>query len=100
MSTILALQVVRQPAGTYTPQQHSMRVAPLFLEPLLAYLLYYVVLGCMSLYHRRDRRKLDSLNRKLRKMVAELKVSPNKRIISAPVMQRYCGPSDRAQDGQ
>ncbi len=33
------------------------------------------MLGCLSLYHRRDRRKLETLNSKMRKMVAELKVS-------------------------
>lgn len=49
-------------------------MAPLFLEPVLAYLLYYVVLGCLDLFHRRDKRKLDNLNNKMRKMVAELKV--------------------------
>ncbi len=56
-------------------------MAPLFLEPLLAYLLYYIVLGCLSLYHRRDRLKLDSLNKKLRKMVTELKVGPSDLIL-------------------
>ena len=69
-------QVVRQPAGTYTPQQHSLRVAPLFLEPLLAYVLYFVVLGAMHIFDRRDRRRLNGLNRRLRKMILELKVQP------------------------
>ncbi|CAL8460568.1 g97 [Coccomyxa elongata] len=75
MAVVGAAWVVQQPAGTYTPQQHSLRVAPLFLEPLLAYMLYYVMLSCLSLYHRRDRRKLETLNSKMRKMVAELKDS-------------------------
>lgn len=70
----MVVKVVQQPPGTYTPQQHSLRVAPLFLEPLLAYVLYFVVLGALRLFDMRDRRRLDSLNRRLRKMVSELKV--------------------------
>lgn len=73
---VLPHQVVQQPAGTYTAQQHSARVAPLFLEPVLAYAVYWAVLGALQLFDRRDRRRLDSLNRKLRKMVSELKVLP------------------------
>lgn len=65
---------MQQPAGTYTAQQHSARVAPLFLEPVLAYAVYWAVLGGMRLFDGRDRARLESLNRKLRKMVAELKV--------------------------
>ena len=86
-------QVVQQPSGTYTPQQHSLRVAPLFLEPLLAYLLYYMVLGCLSLYHRRDRRKLETLNSKMRKMVAELKVGEAWYLwlVVCPCRIRLCG---------
>ncbi len=67
-------QVIQQPAGTYTPQQHSLRVAPLFAEPILAFLLYYVILGAMHLWDKRDKRRVDILSKKLRKMVSELKV--------------------------
>lgn len=67
-------QVIQQPVGTYTPQQHSLRVAPLFAEPILAFLLYYVILGAMHLWDKRDKRRVDSLSKRLRKMVAELKV--------------------------
>ncbi|CAK0742861.1 hypothetical protein CVIRNUC_001426 [Coccomyxa viridis] len=70
-----AAWVVQQPTGTYTPQGHSMRVAPLFAEPVLAYLLYYIVLGAMHLWDNRDKRRVEVLNKKLRKMVAELKDS-------------------------
>ena len=70
----MAWQVVQQPTGTYTPQGHSLRVAPLFAEPVLAYLLYYIVLGAMHLWDNRDKRRVEVLNKKLRKMVAELKV--------------------------
>ena len=66
-------QVIQQPAGTYTPQEHSLRVAPLFAEPFLADLLYYVILGAMHLWDKRDRRRVDMLSKELRKMVAELK---------------------------
>ena len=69
--------MVRQPAGTYTPQQHSLRVAPLFAEPILAFLLYYIVLGAMHLWDKRDKRRVEVLSKKLRKMVAELKVRPS-----------------------
>ena len=71
----MMLQVIQQPAGTYTPQQHSLRVAPLFAEPILAFLLYYVILGAMHLWDKRDKRRVDVLSKKLRKMVSELKVS-------------------------
>ena len=74
LSTSMAWQVVQQPTGTYTPQGHSLRVAPLFAEPVLAYLLYYIVLGAMHLWDNRDKRRVEVLNRKLRKMVSELKV--------------------------
>ena len=74
LSTSMAWQVVQQPTGTYTPQGHSLRVAPLFAEPVLAYLLYYIVLGAMHLWDNRDKRRVEVLNKKLRKMVAELKV--------------------------
>ena len=74
LSTSMEWQVVQQPTGTYTPQEHSLRVAPLFAEPILAYLLYYVVLGAMHLWDNRDKRRVEVLNKKLRKMVAELKV--------------------------
>ena len=67
--------MIQQPAGTYTPQQHSLRVAPLFAEPILAFLLYYVILGAMHLWDKRDKRRVDVLSKKLRKMVSELKVS-------------------------
>ena len=73
-STSMAWQVVQQPTGTYTPREHSLRVAPLFAEPILAYLLYYIVLGAMHLWDNRDKRRVEVLNKKLRKMVAELKV--------------------------
>ena len=69
-------QVIQQPAGTYTPQEHSVRVAPLFAEPILAFLLYYGILGAMHLWDKRDKRRVDILSKKLRKMVAELKVRP------------------------
>ena len=52
-----------------------MRVAPLFAEPILAFLLYYVILGAMHLWDKRDKRRVDVLSKKLRKMVSELKVS-------------------------
>jgi hypothetical protein len=81
-------QVVQQPAGTYTPQQHSARVAPLFLEPVLAYAVYWAVLGALRLFDRRDRRRLDSLNRKLRNMVSELKVLPHGRLSTMPACRR------------
>ena len=68
-------QVIRQPAGTYTPQEHSVRVAPLFAEPIVAFLLYYVILGAMHLWDKRDKRRVDNLSKKLRKMVSELKVT-------------------------
>lgn len=67
-------QVIQQPAGTYTPQEHSLRVAPLFAEPILAFLLYYIILGAMHLWDKRDKRRVELLSKKLRKMVAELKV--------------------------
>ena len=50
-------------------------MAPLFAEPILAFLLYYVILGAMHLWDTRDKRRVDLLSKKLRKMVAELKVS-------------------------
>ena len=74
LMTSMAWQVVQQPTGTYTPQGHSLRVAPLFAEPILAYLLYYIVLGAMHLWDNRDKRRVEVLNKKLRKMVSELKV--------------------------
>ena len=49
-------------------------MAPLFAEPIIAFLLYYVILGAMHLWDNRDKRRVEVLNKKLRKMVAELKV--------------------------
>ena len=74
MCLFLGWQVIQQPAGTYTPQEHLLRVGPLFAEPILAFLLYYVILGAMHLWDKRDKGRVETLSKKLRKMVSDLKV--------------------------
>ena len=67
------MQVVRQPPGTYTARGHSARVAPLFLEPLVAWLAHALAGTVLRAAARRDAARLGRLQSNLRKMVAELK---------------------------
>lgn len=66
-------QVVRQPPGTYTAQGHTLRVAPLFVEPLVAWLLHALAGTGLRVLARRDAARLSSLQGNLRKMVSALK---------------------------
>ena len=72
-STAAGVQVVRQPPGTYTAREHSARVAPLFLEPLLAWAAHALAGTALHMAARRDAARLGRLQSNLRKMVAELK---------------------------
>lgn len=67
-------QVLRQPPGRFTAAQHSARVAPVLLTPLVAFLLHAALRWLAGALGRRDARRLRQLEARLRKMVGELKV--------------------------
>lgn len=68
------VQVLRQPQGTYTPQQHALRVSPILVEPASAFGLHYCVFGLLRLRNRRLDRRLKSLNKKMKQLIHDLKV--------------------------
>ncbi len=70
-----AMQVRQQPAGTYTSQEHFVRVLPIFLVPSTEWGLYLALRWVLRWVEARDRAKITSLQAKLKKMVNELKVS-------------------------
>ncbi|KAK9842100.1 hypothetical protein WJX81_008359 [Elliptochloris bilobata] len=70
-----AAWVVRQPPGTYTARGHSTRVAPLFLEPFVAWLAHALAGTALQVAAQRDAARLARLQGNLRKMVAGLKDS-------------------------
>lgn len=67
-------QVLRQPHGKFTAGEHSVRVLPVLVAPLAAYLLHSVLRWGVGVLGRRDAARMKMLEAKLRKMVAELKV--------------------------
>lgn len=68
-------QVRQQPMGTYTSQEHFVRMLPVFLVPASAYALYMALSWVLRWVEIRDRARLTGLQAKLKKMVNELKVS-------------------------
>lgn len=68
------LQVLRQPEGTYTAQEHALRVSPIVLEPIGAYSLHCLLQWLLKIRDKRLARYLKSLQTKMKKMVHDLKV--------------------------
>ena len=68
-------QVLRQPEGTYTAQEHALRVSPILIEPIGAYSLHCLLQWLLKIRDKRLARHLKSLQTKMKKMVHDLKVS-------------------------
>ena len=66
--------MLRQPQGTYTAQQHALRVSPIIIEPVFAFGLHYCVFGLLRLRDRRLDRRLKGLNKKMKQLIHDLKV--------------------------
>ena len=67
-------QVLRQPEGTYTPQEHALRVSPILIEPLSAYSLHCIIQWLLKIRDKRLTRRLKSLDTKMKRMIHDLKV--------------------------
>ncbi|KAK9842949.1 hypothetical protein WJX74_004808 [Apatococcus lobatus] len=70
-----AAWVRQQPVGTYTSQEHFVRMLPVFLVPASAYGLYVALSWVLRWVEIRDRARLTGLQAKLKKMLNELKDS-------------------------
>jgi hypothetical protein len=70
-----AAWVMQQPMGKYSSIGHAKRVAPAFIAPIMAYVVYRVTDRLRSLFDRRADAQITRLKEKLTKMVAELKDS-------------------------
>jgi len=67
--------VARQPPGVFTPSQHAARVLPVFIAPALAYIVYYSLSYVFKLLDRWTLRKINHSERRLKKVLNELKDS-------------------------
>lgn len=67
-------QVLRQPEGTYTAQEHALRVSPILVEPVGAYSLHCIIQWLLKMRDKRLARRLKSLETKMKRMVHDLKV--------------------------
>ncbi|DBA73731.1 TPA: hypothetical protein ACH3X2_009707 [Trebouxia sp. C0005] len=72
---LFAAWVLRQPEGTYTPQEHALRVSPILIEPLSAYSLHCIIQGLLKIRDKRLTRRLVSLETKMKRMIHDLKDS-------------------------
>ena len=72
---VVCVQAMQQPAGRLSQRQHLNCVLPLFLEPAGTYVLYTAWNLLQTLASTRNRRHLAAGRAKLKKLVAELKVS-------------------------
>lgn len=70
-------QVLRQPEGTYTAQEHALRVSPIVIEPIGAYSIHCVLQWLLKLREGRVAGRLKSLETKMKRMVHDLKVGIN-----------------------
>lgn len=83
-----AAWVVQQPTGKFTSMGHAKRVAPAFIAPGLAYVLYTVGDKLRALMDRRADKQIGRLETKLRRMVGELKDSTRYQRTQA-LLQKY-----------
>lgn len=72
---LFAAWVLRQPEGTYTPQEHALRVSPVLIEPLSAYSLHCIIQWLLKIRDKRLIRRLKSLETKMKRMIHDLKDS-------------------------
>jgi hypothetical protein len=73
--SLTCIQVLRQPPSTFTPQGHAIRVAPVLLEPIIAFAAHYATNWLLKWRDKTASRKLKASQAKLRKMITELKVN-------------------------
>lgn len=73
--TLVAAWVLRQPEGTYTAQEHALRVSPIVIEPIGAYSIHCVLQWLLKLREGRVAGRLKSLETKMKRMVHDLKDS-------------------------
>lgn len=67
-------QVLRQPEGTYTAQEHALRVSPIVVEPIGAYCIHCFLQWLLKIRDKRLAGRLKSLETKMKRMVHDLKV--------------------------
>ncbi|KAL3140137.1 hypothetical protein ABBQ38_004414 [Trebouxia sp. C0009 RCD-2024] len=73
--TLFAAWVLRQPEGTYTAQEHALRVSPIVIEPIGAYCIHCVLQWLLKIRDKRLAGRLKSLETKMKRMVHDLKDS-------------------------
>ena len=68
------MQVSRQQEFTYTARGRFLRVVPAFAYPPLAWLVHSAAMALTGWKARRDAARLASLQKRLQKMLSDLKV--------------------------
>lgn len=72
---IFAAWVHRQPEGTYTAQEHAVRVSPILIEPICAYSLHCTIQWLLRIRDKRLGHRLNTLQTKMKRLVHDLKDS-------------------------